>query len=98
MTAQSHSNSMTKTAWMQMLREGGRWKPQELGQIIDPIGRINVSALLNRLVVSGLVHRFPIEGTVHFSYGVTKDCRIPSGVTLTELTGAGAVPTMEHTA
>ncbi len=70
----------TKTVWLFLLHQGGRWKPSELSkEDIGYNGRA-LSSDLRNLAEAGMLARF--DGP---TYGVTKNCRIPRGVTLGEL-------------
>lgn len=70
----------TKAVWLFLLRHGGRWKVSELkDQDIGYNGR-SLHADMRNLAETGMIARF--DGP---AYGVTKDCRIPRGVTVGEI-------------
>ncbi len=81
----------TKTLWLRMLAEGGRWKSAEAGEALA-MDQWSARALLNSMVAAGSAVRFePFGESTTYTFGVTINCKIPQGITLAELTAIGII-------
>jgi DNA-binding HxlR family transcriptional regulator len=86
------SEGATKAIWMHLLKEGGRWTCAELRDALKEIPGHTVDVTLSRMTTRGLLNRFEKQaGCTSSSYGITRNCKVPYGVHLADLMGAGVV-------
>lgn len=79
----------TKQIWLLMLREGGRWS---IGETIEAAGLRAAKQTVPMMASTGSLVRFEKEKKGdRIRYGVTKNCKVPTGVTLAELMEVGVV-------
>lgn len=79
-------NAIYKVIWIHLVTEGGRWVPRELSAALPRLGHVHMSAMLIDMCKAGMAARFPVPGqSERYSYGVTRDNRIPSSLTVAEL-------------
>ncbi|HYF16317.1 MAG TPA: hypothetical protein VEA40_00510 [Ramlibacter sp.] len=76
----------TRELWLLMLRQGGRWSTRELRDANPALDPGAVPAMLKSMASSGSVKKLEDDKVLRFC--VTKDCRIPHGVTLDDLLSA----------
>jgi hypothetical protein len=85
------AESPTKTSWLHILKEGGRWTTGEMSEVLGT-DHCNSRGFLNSMVAAGSLKRFePTEPGGKITFGVTVDCRVPMGVTLADLMQIGVV-------
>lgn len=85
-------NGNHKLVWLHLLKEGGRWSVAEIAAAIRmKPGAVN--SCMYRFVLQGMVIRKPTnkKGRAMSDFGVTKQCRIPVGVTIAELEEIGVL-------
>jgi hypothetical protein len=91
--------SFTKAVWFLLGLEGGRWGTGEIFDKLKPSGwnRRNAAKYIADMAYSGLLERYPgAEGRV--SYGVTRSCKIPRGLTLAEIEQLSGIRFVEEAA
>lgn len=71
----------TAKAWM-TIASGGRWTAPEVKKALPKEDPKLIENAIRAMLVSGMVKRY--EGD-HPTYGVTKDCTIPRGVSVAEV-------------
>jgi hypothetical protein len=76
--------SLNKRAWLLMLTEGGRWSMAELADALRV--QNSLSGRVWRMCQQGMIVRHEKGiGRSRVGFSVTRDCRIPHGVTLEDL-------------
>lgn len=72
----------SKRIWLVMLKQGGRWSNAD---VAAALGRDNTwtANLVHSMCTTGTLHRFGYGRGAR--YGVTHECRIPVGVTISEV-------------
>lgn len=82
----------TRTLWLRMMAEGGRWAATELADACGESSARKVAQSLNRMGAAGALKRFEkqVKGD-RLKFGVTKDCTVPYGITLADLMAVGVV-------
>ena len=85
--SQQLTTGTTRTLWLHMLKEGGRWTATELAAETRT-DRRQADRLLRQMATIG--HAVKFEGEPS-SFGVTPDCRVPREVTLADLHRAEAL-------
>lgn len=82
----SDRNAAIKAIWIHLVTEGGRWVPREVSSALPWLGHVHMSATLIDMYRSGMATRFPLPGHLErYTYGVTRDNRIPASLTVAEL-------------
>ena len=76
---------VVRESWLLMLREGGHWSSKELN---DRFG-YDIHTVLLGMVAKGYAAKYGAGHDTRF--GVTRSCKVPTGVTLSELSEAGAL-------
>ena len=75
--------SFTRTVWLLLAVEGGRWSSGEIYDKLRPAGwsRKNAARYIADMAYSGLLKRYPAANDEsRVSYGVTRDCKTPRGL------------------
>lgn len=79
-------NGKTARLWLAMLREGGRSTSGEVAGLCD-LESAETSNILSSMVSHGTARKFapPAGKILGAKYGVTADCKVPIGVTISEI-------------
>ena len=76
-------NGLAKQIWLYIVKEGGRWTPEEIADQFGVPRQIAALAMHNMTSRTGALLRVKVRGRAKF--GVTQACTIPHGVRLNEL-------------
>jgi hypothetical protein len=83
------SDTLACRVWLVLAREGGWWRATEVRTFLKHQDINAVTVCLRDMVDRGVVKR---RDAVHPTFGVTKDCMLPRGLTAEQLLSAmGAV-------
>jgi predicted transcriptional regulator len=75
----------TKTIWLLILSNGGRWGVGEIAQELGSTSE-KVCNFIGMMAARGFVKRYPrSEGRKRHEYAVDGSCRIPMAVTMKEI-------------
>lgn len=76
-------DGITKRLWLYLYREGGHHTPAQIAaQVCDTY---TAAYLCTAMYRKGYLKRYPIPGKKRHTYGVTKGCFIPQGITPADL-------------
>jgi hypothetical protein len=73
--------------WLMMLAEGGRWSAAQVGARID-MDQTSVASNLRAMASFGCMKRYerdPMDRHSRVRFGITPECVVPRGITLTQL-------------
>lgn len=93
MTGAGQRNGLVREIWLHICREGGKWTPEEIAARFDLPRQKAALTMHNMAGRCGSLQRFKQGGRAQF--GVTKDCKVPQGLSLDELVSIGAIRTTE---
>jgi predicted ArsR family transcriptional regulator len=85
----SRNNGTTREVWLRMLADGGRSTANEIAEDLS-ICSMGVAQSLCRMAAGGMAKRYE-TGRRNVVFGVTRDCKVPRGVSLADLMTVGVL-------
>lgn len=77
---------LTGRYWLALLKEGGRLTVAEAEKLVGDGDRVNARVILFGMAESGSLHKYaPGDDKRAARFGVTPDCKVPMGVTISDI-------------